>query len=188
MRTESEGRDLNPQDVVRFWFDELTPEQWFKQDDEVDAMIAARFKPAVEQAAASELDDWADTPEGTLGLLILLDQFTRNIYRDSAQAFAQDAKARAITKAALARGFDQKLPMKCRMFVYLPLEHSEDLADQDLCVALCEAMGNENYLDYAKRHRVVIARFGRFPHRNAVLGREPTQEERDYLEGRDTPF
>jgi len=179
---------MTPEAVIGFWFDELTPEDWFTKSDETDARIADRLGAAAEAAAAGALDHWAETPEGALALVILLDQCPRNLHRDSARAFAQDAKALTVADAAVDRGFDERLPKEQRFFLYMPFEHSEDLADQDRCVALFEAYGNERYLDYAKRHRAVIARFGRFPHRNPDLGRESTQEELDYLEGRDEPF
>ena len=188
MPADNEARTLAPDAVLHFWFHELSPLQWFRGGVPVDNAIKARFGAAVELAAAGAYDHWAETADGALALLLLLDQFPRNLYRDSAQAFAQDAKARAVCKAALDAGFDQALPEKRRGFVYLPLEHSEDLADQEHSVELFDALGDETMADYARRHLAVIARFGRFPHRNPVLGRQSTQEEQDYLEGRDEPF
>jgi uncharacterized protein (DUF924 family) len=137
-------------------------------------------------AARGEYDAWAKTAEGALALLILLDQFPRNLYRKSAHAFATDPKARGIARAAIAEGFDRQVEPLLRPFFYLPFEHSEDLADQEACVALCERLaqetGDEETLKWARLHLDIIARFGRFPHRNAVLGRTTTPEERAFLD------
>lgn len=179
------------QDVLDFWFSESARTRWFEKDPGFDAEIHRHFGAAVRQAAEGRLDDWAETPESCLALVLLLDQFPRNIHRDSPRAFATDPKARAVADKAIARGFDRRLPQDWRIFLYLPFEHSEALADQHRAVALVRqlAEGQEgdartqalNYLDYAVRHEQVIARFGRFPHRNAVLGRPSTPEEEDFL-------
>ena len=143
------------------------------------------------RAKQGALDDWADTPHGGLALLILLDQLSRNLHRGTAEAFAADAKARAIARDMIARGFDQALTPVERMFVYLPFQHSEDLADQDASVRLFEALRatlDDQTCDYALRHRDVIRRFGRFPHRNAALGRTNTPDEDAYLAEPDAGF
>lgn len=175
-----------PSDILDFWFagdPAARRPVWFRKDEAFDAGCA-RFVGAHDSAKRGELDRWAETPDGALALLILLDQLSRNLHRGSPEAFAADPKARAIAAAAIAKGFDRALTPVQRMFVYLPFEHSEDRADQDRSVALFEsirdALGGET-ADYAVRHRDVIQRFGRFPHRNAVLGRASTPEEEAYL-------
>lgn len=157
-------------------------EAWFKADDAFDAEIRAQFLDDFESAARGDLDSMAEGSVGALALIILLDQFPRNMFRGSARAFATDPKALSIADATVARGLDQALTDIERAFVYLPFEHSERLADQDRSVALYEALGDAESLDYAVQHRVIIERFGRFPHRNAVLGRESTPEEEAFLE------
>lgn len=180
-----------PAEVIDFWFGDRSRPLWFARDPEFDAEIRRRFGEAHRAAMEGRLEHWRASPEGALALVILLDQFSRNLYRGTARAFAADAQARAIADAALARGFDQQLPPGRRWFLYLPFEHSESLADQERAVALfrahAEAAGGaereraEELLDYAQRHLEAIRRFGRFPHRNDVLGRETTPDEADYL-------
>ncbi len=174
--------------VIDFWFAErdqggslVARQAWFKKDEDFDRAIGEGFGNDMEAAAAGRLDHLAATPEGALALLILLDQFPRNVFRGTPRAFAADAKAREIARAALDRGFDQTAPAVMRTFFYLPFEHGEDLADQERSVALFEAMGDAEALRWALAHRDIIARFGRFPHRNAVLGRESTPEEEEFL-------
>ncbi len=175
-----------PAAVLAFWFSDGPDTRraaWFQKDDAFDA-ACRQFESAHEAAKRGELDHWAATPEGVLALLILLDQLSRNLHRGSPEAFAADPQARAIAAAAIARGDDRALTAQQRMFVYLPFEHSEDLADQDRSVALFESIRDglgDNTVDYAERHRDAIRRFGRFPHRNAVLGRANTPEEDAYL-------
>ncbi len=175
-----------PAEILAFWFGDNPSERravWFRKDDAFDA-ACARFAPAAAAAREGAYDHWAGTAEGALALVILLDQLSRNLHRGSALAFAADAKARQVASAAIDRGFDRLLTSVQRMFVYLPFEHSEDLADQDRSVALFEAIRpalGDSTVDYAVRHRDVIARFGRFPHRNAVLGRTNTLAEEAYL-------
>lgn len=170
----------SPADVLAFWR-AAGPRKWFAKDDGFDADIRARFLPTYE-AAAGRLADWETTSEGALALTIVLDQFPRNMFRDSARAFATDAIARTIADRAIAQGFDQSVPVAERIFFYLPFEHSEDLADQERCVALVRAIGNADLLRWAELHADIIRRFGRFPHRNAVLGRKTTPAERAYLD------
>ena len=175
-----------PADVLAFWFadgPDTRRAAWFQKDDAFDA-ACRQFESTHEAAKRGELDHWAARPEGVLALLILLDQLSRNLHRGSPEAFAADPKARAIAAAAIARGDDRTLTPVQRMFVYLPFEHSEDLADQDRSVALFESIRDglgDNTVDYAERHRDVIRRFGRFPHRNAALGRANTPAEDAYL-------
>lgn len=178
-----------PHEVLDFWFAEGDEERWFKVSAEFDREIAERFGAAYADAAAGRLADWEATPEGALALIIVLDQFSRNMFRESPQAFAADPVAQGVAERAVARGHDMGVPEERRIFFYMPFEHAEDLALQDRCCALVkERCDRGQYVDYAERHRAVIARFGRFPHRNAVLGRQSTEEEIAYLEGRDEPF
>lgn len=180
-----------PGEVLEFWFDRTVEALWFDRNDALDAQIRQRFGETLAAAARGELDHWTATPEGWLALLIVLDQFSRNIYRDDARAWRADARAQAIAVAGIARGDDRQLTPLQRLFVYLPLEHAENLALQQHCVDLFEKLVAslpgadrsrfEDFLDYARRHHDVIHRFGRFPHRNAVLGRENTAAEQAYL-------
>ncbi len=170
------------EDVLGFWFAPGMGARWFKKDDAFDAEVKAKLGPAYAMAAAGTLGPWKQSARGCLALVILLDQVPRNLFRGDAQAFATDADARAVTRHALAEGFDQTLGQSERLFLYLPLEHSEELTDQEDCCRLVAALDEEPaWHDYALRHREVIARFGRFPHRNAILGRASSREEEDFL-------
>jgi uncharacterized protein (DUF924 family) len=171
-------------DLLAFWFDQAGPERWFAGDAGFDAEIRARFQTLHEAAAAGAHDDWAGTPLGATALCILLDQVPRNLFRGTPRAFATDAKALAVARTAVDQGFDRDptLGEGHRLFLYLPFEHSEDLADQQRSVALSAAgLTYPEYVDYARRHLAVIERFGRFPHRNAILGRAGTPEEEAHL-------
>ncbi len=169
-------------DIVSFWR-EAGPEKWFEKDDEFDLTIRSRFLAIHEAAARGELAAFEESAEGALALLILLDQFPRNMFRNSARAFATDHLARAVADRALARGFDQETDTTMRPFFYLPFMHSELLADQDRCLRLHEAFSDPQQLKFAVTHRDIIVKFGRFPHRNRVLGRETTQAEQEFLDG-----
>jgi uncharacterized protein (DUF924 family) len=169
--------------VLAFWFEELRPEQWFAADPALDATIRARFLPLYEALAADRGRGWATTPLGCLTAVIVLDQFPRNIFRGTARAFATDEAALAIARDAIAQGFDAGLPRSRRAFLYMPFQHAENAEDQARSVALFATLGNAQAFDYAERHRDVIARFGRFPHRNAALGRASTVDEQAYLAG-----
>jgi uncharacterized protein (DUF924 family) len=177
---------IAPDDVLNFWFagdGTLYRTAWFKGDASFDA-ACARFADALRAARSGGLDHWAGTARGMLALIVLLDQFSRNLHRGSAESFAADGTARVLARDAVGRGFDRALHPVERCFVYLPFEHSEDPADQDESVRLFEAMRlalGDSTVEYAYRHRDLIRRFGRFPHRNAVLGRESTAEELRYL-------
>ena len=168
-------------DVVAFWR-EAGPARWFGGGAAFDAQCRERLLPPHLLAARRELDGWQATAEGALALLLLLDQIPRNVFRGSAHAFATDPLARAFAARAVAAGHDQAFEPALRAFFYLPFEHSEDPADQARSLALFEAMGDANYLRYARDHCDVIARFGRFPHRNAALGRDTTAEEQAWLD------
>jgi uncharacterized protein (DUF924 family) len=184
---------LLPSDILDFWFEGDAAESrdhWFKNHADFDT-LCARFTTAVRDARAGRYDEWAGTPKGGLALIILLDQLSRNIFRGQAEAFAADKHARQIARRLIDRGFDTQLTAVERMFVYLPFEHSENLADQDEAVRLFntlrDALG-EKTADYADRHRDAIRQFGRFPHRNAALGRISTPEENAWLARHESGF
>lgn len=169
------------EEVVSFWR-EAGPDRWFDKNAEFDEEIRRRFLATHEAAAAGKLSSWEQTANGALALLILLDQFPRNMFRGDARAFATDPLARAIAAGAVVRGFDSQVPNELRNFFYLPFEHSEDLADQERAVAFNKAIGDADGLKWAEIHADIIRRFGRFPHRNAVLGRTTTPEEQAFLD------
>jgi uncharacterized protein (DUF924 family) len=170
-----------PAAIVAFWR-EAGPDRWFKKDAAFDDEIKRRFLATHEAAAAGRLTDWEQSAEGALALLILLDQFPRNMFRSEARAFATDPLARAVTSRAILNGFDGAFP-DMRGFFYLPFEHSENLADQERGLALYKAVGDQDGLKWAVLHADIIRRFGRFPHRNAVLGRVTTPDEQAFLDG-----
>lgn len=179
-----EGHD-SPSEVLQFWFEEVPPEKRFQTDENVDRVIRDRFSALRDAALAGALESWEEEAESALVLLILMDQFSRNLFRGDERAFAADASARGIADRSIARGFDRAVSEKKRPFFYLPFMHSEDLVDQDRCVALFrENLPNaEQGLYHAGKHREVIARFGRFPHRNEAMGRPATEEEAAFLAG-----
>jgi uncharacterized protein (DUF924 family) len=176
------ARTAEPDDVVSFWLSQ-NDKVWFTASPDFDSEVLSRFAELVERAKSGALDDWAEEPEGALALVILLDQMTRNIYRDSPEMFAADAKALGLAKRAIERGFDMDLPKDKRRWLYMPFMHSEDLADQDMSVELFERSELSASLPFAVEHADIIRRFGRFPHRNAILGRETTPEEAAFLAG-----
>lgn len=173
---------ITPVEIVTFWR-EAGPDRWFETDEAFDQMLRSRFLVAYAAAARGELAFFEDSAEGALALVILLDQFPRNMFRGSARAFATDPLARAVADRAIIRGFDQAIDETMRIFFYLPFMHSEWLADQDRCVNLFTTLGDAEQSRYAAIHRDVIAKFGRFPHRNRALGRETTEAEREFLDG-----
>lgn len=179
-------------EVLEFWFGAPgSPEasgarkQWFVKDAAFDATIAARFGATIEAALAGELDHWASSPESALALVIVLDQFTRNVFRDTPRAFAGDARALALARDLVDRGWDKQLAALRRAFVYLPFEHSEQIVDQCESLRLFETLRDDpsagGMLEYAVKHYEIVERFGRFPHRNAILGRESTPQEVEFL-------
>ena len=169
------------QAVLDFWRG-AGPDKWFKKDDAFDAAIRARFLPTYEAAAAGHLEEWESSLEGALALLIVLDQFPRNMFRGGARAFAADPLARQVADRAIAQGFDRQVPEAERGFFYLPFEHSESLSDQERCCALYRAAGDAEGLKWAELHADIIRKFGRFPHRNAAMGRTTTQDEQAFLD------
>ena len=172
--------------MLGFWLD-AGPQAWFRKDAAFDEAIRHRFEALHMAASRGELNGWAGTAEGALALLIVIDQFPRNMYRGSAHAFAADPLALAVAEASVEAGLDHEVGPELRSFFYMPFEHSERLADQDRAVALFRAYADatgdpHRYLHWAKLHRDIIRRFGRFPHRNLCLGRASTQEEQAFLE------
>jgi uncharacterized protein (DUF924 family) len=170
-----------PADVLSFWR-AAGPEKWFAKDDAFDAAIREQFLATYDAAAVGKLSDWETQPESALALVIVLDQFPRNMFRGDGRTFAADPVALAIAKRAIARDFDGQVPQDDKQFFYLPFEHSEKLEDQDRCCELCRATGDAELLKWAELHRDIIRRFGRFPHRNAMLGRTTTAEEQAFLD------
>ncbi len=172
---------MYPQTILNFWFEELTPKQHFVKDTTLDETIRARFGDTLEAAAMCELFAWRTTPEGRLAEIIVLDQFSRNVYRDKPRAFAQDALALVLAQELVASGQDQNLPLAQRSFVYMPYMHSESALVHLQAVALFSQPGMENNLNFELRHKAIIDRFGRYPHRNAILGRKSSTEELAFL-------
>jgi uncharacterized protein (DUF924 family) len=171
----------NPNDILHFWR-QAGPAKWYKVSPAFDDAIRLKFEPTHYAAARGTYDKWAETAEGALALLILLDQFPRNLYRGSGHAFATDGKARAIAKAAVEAGFHREVERAFAQFFVLPFEHSEDIADQDFGLALATELDDPEVLKWVVIHRDIIVRFGRFPHRNAALGRATTPAEQEFLD------
>lgn len=169
-------------EIVGFWFEALKPKDWFRRDDRIDAEIKARFGGLYEELKAGVPARWPTEPKAILAAILVLDQFPRNMFRDDARAFATDANALALAKLAIGEGVDARLTPEQRAFLYMPFQHSEDAGDQVRSLELFTALGNPLNLDFAQRHKAIIDRFGRFPHRNALLGRQSTEEELDFLQ------
>jgi uncharacterized protein (DUF924 family) len=174
--------------ILDFWFLPLDHpdhgkrrELWWNSTPELDAEIKGRFGALLDQAVAGRLDHWGKSPDGALALILLCDQFSRNIHRRTVRAYVGDAKAHETARHAIAHGYPLAYTPEMRLFFYMPYQHSEHLADQEFCCSLFAGIGNPDYGKYAVEHRDIVARFGRFPHRNEVLGRASTPEELDYL-------
>ena len=182
MTDRSAGVEREPADVLRFWRS-AGPERWFASDEAFDTAIRTQFLSTYEAAAAGKLHHWEATAEGALALVIVLDQFTRNMFRNDARAFTADPLARAVADRAITHGFDLAFEPNERQFFYMPFEHCETLANQERCVGLFRGLGDAAMLKWAELHADVIRRFGRFPHRNTVLGRATTAEEQSFLDG-----
>ena len=172
---------MHPHPILHFWFTELTPKDHFTKDAALDETIRTRFGATLEAAAKCELFAWRATPEGRLAEVLVLDQFSRNVYRDSPRAFAQDALALALAQELVASGQDRSLPLAQRVFAYMPYMHSESALVHAQAVTLFAQPGMEDTLRFELRHKEIIDRFGRYPHRNAILGRESTPEELAFL-------
>ncbi len=175
------GEEPWVEEVLAFWFEELAREAWFRKSDVTDELIRSRFLKLHEQIAALPAEAAWTSPRRALATIIVLDQFPRNMFRGTARSFATDRKAVEVARGAVARGFDESFDKDGRAFLYLPFEHSEELADQERAVELFTPLGDPEYTHYAVAHRDIIARYGRFPHRNAVLGRTSTAEEEEFL-------
>jgi uncharacterized protein (DUF924 family) len=178
----SETSDVTPAGILAFWR-EAGRDAWYKRNDAFDAEVRRRFLPLWRKATASALASWEDSDDGALALVIVLDQFPRNIFRGTPEAFASDALARDVAHRAIKRGADRRVDPVLLEFLYLPFMHSEHLPDQLHCVALFENTENAENLKYAREHADIIQRFGRFPHRNDLLGRETTADEQAFLDG-----
>ncbi len=171
----------NARQVLAFWFEEIEPAQWFKKDLAFDALIHDRFLALLESAALGELDGWRSTAKGRLAEIIVLDQFSRNAFRDTPRAFAQDPMAVALTQEAISNGALEALDKTERAFLLMPLMHSESRVIHERALALFNQYTPENNAEYEAKHKAIIDRFGRYPHRNAILGRESTAEEIEFL-------
>ncbi|APZ41906.1 DUF924 family protein [Acidihalobacter ferrooxydans] len=173
--------DAAVHEVLEFWYLDSVRPRWFDATPVLDAQIRARFEPLWLQARRGELDAWANDPDGALALSIVLDQFPLNMFRGQPESFATEQAAVRLARSAVAAGLDQRLSPERRVFLYMPLMHSEHMADQDESVRLFEASGLQDNAKFARHHREIVRRFGRFPHRNAILGRASTPEEQAYL-------
>jgi uncharacterized protein (DUF924 family) len=175
-------RAFDPGDVLVFWR-AAGAARWYKRDDGFDAGVHERFLGLWHKALAGELSSWETTDDGALALVIVLDQFPRNMFRGKPEAYSSDALAREVARRAIARGADKRIEPELLEFLYMPFMHSEDLADQRRCVELFRATDNAENLRYAEEHAEIVRRFGRFPHRNQVIGRVTTPEEQAFLDG-----
>jgi uncharacterized protein (DUF924 family) len=179
---------MNYTDIINFWFQELKPNQWYAKNDELDQSICKRFGETHQKATQCELYSWRETPQGRLAEIIVLDQFSRNIFRDSAKAFAADPLALALSQEAVHSKSDETLPPKERAFLYMPFMHSESAEIHKKAIELFSQSGLDANLDFALKHKAIIDRFGRYPHRNKILGRVSTPEEIEFLQGPGSSF
>jgi len=177
----SSENQVTYQQILSFWFEEIEPAMRWKKDDAFDALLVERFSEVHARACRCELFEWRKEPQGRLAEIIVLDQFSRNMFRDSALAFANDAQALTLAQEAIAGGADQALTQKQRSFLYMPFMHSESLLIHEVAVELFRKNGTEGNLDYELKHKNIIETFGRYPHRNKVLGRQSTAEELEFL-------
>ncbi|WP_291864888.1 DUF924 family protein [Bradyrhizobium sp.] len=178
----TDARAVGPAEILAFWR-EAGAERWYRRDDAFDAEVRNRYLELWQQAKAGRLSSWESTDEGALALTIVLDQFPRNMFRDDSRTYSSDALAREVASRAIARGADARFDATLLEFLYMPFMHSEHLPDQLRCVDLFRNAGNNHNLKYAEDHAAIVARFGRFPHRNRVLGRATTPEEQAFLDG-----
>ena len=169
------------EEILNFWFKECKPEQWFKKNEDSDQMIENRFSIAIENAIAGNLGNWEESETGCLALIILLDQFTRNVFRDTPRAFAGDKRALALSQLCCNKDYLTNLDFHRRHFMLMPMMHSENLAVQDAALPLFKKYASKKDYEYAEKHRDIIARYGRFPHRNVILGRKSTNKELEFL-------
>lgn len=171
----------SPEEINKFWFEEIDNSMWFNATPEFDTQLRERFEQHVEAALRGEFDEWCDTPEGSLALIILLDQFPLNMYRGKVKSFVGERKSIEVARNAIEKNYDQDLGHAQKAFMYMPFMHSENLNDQDFSVLLFERAGLKNNLRYARHHREIVRKYGRFPHRNKILNRESTEAELAYL-------
>lgn len=176
------------QNILDFWFHELTPDQHWQKSDELDLTIKTRFGDWQQKAARGELFDWRKNPDGALAEVILLDQFSRNVFRDTAQAFAYDSVALVLAQVAVEKGLHLKMSIEHRCFLFMPYMHSESVDIHDIAVELITEFGDANTLDFELQHKAIIDRFGRYPHRNHILGRPSTEEEIAFLKQPNSGF
>jgi uncharacterized protein (DUF924 family) len=172
---------MQPRDILDFWFTELNARQWYKPDAAIDRDIERRFKPLYDDLSSAVPADWSSTAYNCLAAIIVLDQFPRNMFRGTPRAFATDPQALALSSHAIERKFDAGLDAAGKQFLYMPWQHAEDRAAQARSLELFAALGDAAMLNFAKRHHDIIARFGRFPHRNAILARSSTPDEIEFL-------
>ena len=172
---------ISHNEILTFWFSEPMKSHWFSSTEDIDNLIRDNFENLWEQASRGECDDWMQTADGSLALVIVLDQFPLNMFRGTKKSFSTEAKSIEVTKQALAAGQDQQIKKDHLAFLYMPLMHSENDADQALSVSLFERAGLDENVKFAKHHQGIVKRFGRFPHRNKILGRVNTEEEQQYL-------
>jgi uncharacterized protein (DUF924 family) len=177
----TDAREMTPENILAFWR-EAGPERWYRRDAAFDTAIRSQFLPLWQKAAAGELSSWETSDDGALALVIVLDQFPRNMFRDDMRTYSSDALAREVASRAIARGTDMRVEGALLEFLYMPLMHSELLSDQLRCVELFRKAGNSRNREYAEDHADIIRRFGRFPHRNRILGRMTTSEEQAFLD------
>lgn len=176
------------QDVLDFWFNEIEPKKWFQKDLDFDKSIQARFGALHQQAIQGELFSWRDTAQGALAEIIVLDQFSRNLYRDQAESFAADPMALALAQTAIDKGFDKALSSSERSFLYMPYMHSESVLIHEMAVVLFTALETSNTLEFELKHKKIVDRFGRYPHRNTILGRTSSAEELVFLQEPNSSF
>lgn len=179
---------MNAQDVLDFWFHPDTQAHWFAKSDDFDQQLRNKFSEVFQQACQAELWSWRKTAEGRLAEIIILDQFSRNMFRDQAQAFAQDGLALALSQEAISLDLDQQLSPDQRSFLYMPFMYSESALMHEFALKLFQRLGNPVNLEFEKKHKVIIDRFGRYPHRNAILGRVSSQEELEFLQQPNSSF
>ncbi|MCG9695755.1 DUF924 family protein [Shewanella sp. Isolate11] len=171
-----------PDEVIQFWFSEIEPKAWFNKDAEFDVMLSQRFQGLLEQAKRGELYTWRTSPKGRLAEIIVLDQFSRNIYRDQAASFAADTIALVLAQEAVACGVDKQLPDEQLAFLYMPYMHSESAVIHAIAIKLFNQPATQSNLEFERRHKAIIDRFGRYPHRNAILGRQSSKDELAFLQ------